>query len=155
MKKIVLLVSMLALGLCGCYQSVRLTLDCPRLSLPDSLRAQGLGRYYNRTMDVEWLDAAIPRDSVESYLEKSIPDHLSRAGSDSARPKLIKETLEKAIQQWHYYKSNLRGNYQVIGYQKYWFQIGSAVGVAIIKDCSILGDIHFPEVKSMTGEIVK
>jgi len=155
MKKIVLLVALLALGLCGCYQSVRLTLACPRLSLPDSLRAQGLGRYYNRTMDVEWLDTEIPRDSVESYLKKAIPDHLSRAGSDSARPQLIKETLEKAIQQWKYYKNNLTGNYVVVNYQKYWFQIGSAVGVAVIKDCSIVGDIHFPEVKSMTGEVVK
>lgn len=155
MKKLILVVFLLALGLCGCYQSVRLTLACPRLSLPDSLRAQGLGRYYNRTMDVEWLDTEIPRDSVESYLKKTIPDHLSRAGADSARPKLIAETLDKAIQQWHYYRNNLSGDYKVIGYQKYWFQIGSAIGVAMIKDCTIVGDIHFPEVKSMTGEVVK
>jgi hypothetical protein len=155
MKKIILLVFLAALCFCGCYQSVRETLTCPRLSLPDSLRVQGLGRYYNKTMDVEWLDAAIPRDSVESYLRKAIPDHLSRAGSDNARAKLIEETLQKAIQQWHYYQNNLSGNYIVVNYQKYWFQIGSAVGVAIIKDCTIVGDIHFPEVKSMTGEIVK
>lgn len=155
MKKILLLVSLLALCLCGCYQSVRLTLACPRLSLPDSLRVQGLGRYYNRTMDVEWLDAEIPRDSVESYLKNAIPSHLSRAGADSTRAKLIEETLDKAIRQWHYYRNTLSGDYKVIGYQKYWFQIGSAIGVAIIKDCTIVGDIHFPEVKSMTGEIIK
>jgi hypothetical protein len=154
MKKIALLLSLFALCLGGCAHSIRETLACPRLSLPDSIRAEGLGRYYNKTIDVEWLDAEIPKDSVESYLASTIPSHLSHAGTDSTRGKIIAETLQKAIQKWHDYKSQIKGDYKVANYRKYWFSVGSAVGIVLLRDCIIIGDIHYPEVASKGGAII-
>ena len=151
-----LLFSLLLLGLCGCYHGIQETLICPRLSLPDSVKAQGMGRYYDKTIDVDWLDNEIPGDSVETFIQRIIPEHYANTSLKAGqKEKLIAETVEQSIKKWKAFKKSIWGNYRVAYYHKAWFYSGSAAGLVLIKDCVIIGDIHFPEVAYWSGEIIQ
>jgi len=158
MKRVagLIVVVLFSVMLGGCYHTLKEQLQCPWLSLSDSVRAQGLGRYYDKKIDVDWLDKEIPRDSVEAYLTKAIPKHIYDSDlSIEQKKELAKKVLTKAINRWHTIKPVLIEGDIVAEYYKAWFQAGSTVGIVIIRGCTIIGDIHYPEIKAKTNEIIE
>jgi hypothetical protein len=148
MKKFALLFSLLLPCLCGCYHDMQETLNCPWLTLPDSVRVQGLGRYYNKTIDIDWLNNEIPPDSVESFITKIVPGNYSSAAiSAKDKAKIIAEVTDKSVGKWAEYKKKLTGDCRIAYYHKGWMYGGSVSGIVIIKGCTIIGDINFPEEK--------
>lgn len=152
-----LLVSLMALCFCGCYHSIRESLICPRLNLPDEMKAQGLGRYNNQTIDIDWLDNELTPDSVETFIVRVVPQYYSTFfGVDPKRKmEAITEVINQSIQKWQQYAKNYSSEYRIAYYHKSWFYEGSAAGIVILKGCIIVGDIHFPELKGPSGELLQ
>jgi hypothetical protein len=156
MKKILLLVSLLALCFCGCYHSIRESLICPWLSLPETLKAQGLGRYNDKTIDIDWLDNELSPDSVEMFISRAVPQYYSTFfGADPERQKkVIADVIAQSIKKWEQYKKDISKEYRIAYYHKSWFYEGSAAGIVILNGCVIVADIHFPEIKGSSGELL-
>ena len=150
MKSLIKIVmpAIIAVALCSCYSGVAERINCPRFSLPDSVKSAGLAIYYNRKIDVDWLDEELPHDNIEQWLETAITKHISKSKiSDEEKTALTKKTIAEATARWQTYKAILKNDDLVCSYAKTWFQIGSTTGLVVIRNCTIIGDIHFPEMK--------
>lgn len=142
------LLFIIAIIMSSCYSDVTEKINCPRFSLPDSVRAEGLAIYYNRKIDVDWLDQELPHETVEQWLETTIPKHIAKSKlPDEEKAALTAKTLADAMGRWKRYKAILRNDDLVCSYAKTWFQIGSTNGLVIIRGCTIIGEIHFLEMK--------
>jgi hypothetical protein len=142
------LLVVISLFLSSCYHDIKEKIQCPRFSLPDSIKAKGIGVYYDKRIDIDWLEKEIPRDKVESYLQTAIPEHIADAKLSATEKKaLIEKSLIQAIDQWYVYKLQLREDDVICNYRKAWWQSGTTAGVVILRGCTIIGDIHFPEIK--------
>ncbi len=157
MKKIILLVSLLALCVGGCYHSIRESLICPRLALPDTMKTQGLGRYNDEIIDIDWLDNELVPDSVEVFIRRIVPEYYSTfLGVDTARKKAaVTDVISRSINKWKTYEQEYSEDFRIAYYHKSWFYKGSAAGIVILHGCVIVGDIHFPEMSGSSGELLQ
>ena len=115
---------------------------------PDSVKAAGLGVYYNRKIDVDWLDKELTPESVDAWLPAEIKRHISKSKiSDEEKNKLTEKTIAQATAAWQKYKIILKSGDLICSYSKAWWQLGSTNGLVILRGCTVIGEIHFPEMK--------